>query len=396
MPCADFEVFACSMHPHKEDAPEAWQGTSFWSDRLQTAMADPMWFCAMIAFAEAMKNKTLHDSHEKTDIIIKYQSKAFMDLRKRLTSEKDNEMLVLTITVLMSIDIAFGSVESLKMHAEGLDRIIQARGGLESLNGNSYLKNKVIGFQLFWLSKQMALATTAVWPEYPEHPFSSELCITIAKLPRELGDLALSGVLNVNIIRLAADMSTIMTKINRDGTKRPEDLRRLKLLGYEMEECFKLRGMNQLERLICAALVDFSTILDSDRAQHWLLGGALRMNVSPLWCQGVKWEKKHSRFMIWGGAMLVACSETGSLTYRLGSDTLNTCMDHETLDRESILKICKVMIWDEVLTEKMDQKFDFVSTPSNRSTSASKSPSASSRTLSDSPPSSVTTYSDKD
>ena len=371
------EVFACAIHPHHEDAPEAWHNANFWDTIIQPAMSDPMWFCANVAFCEAMKDRAVHDRFEKTDIIVKYQSKAFQDLRKRLIPEKDNDVLLLTITVLMSLDIAFGSRESFKTHSEGLERILQLRGGLESLNYSPYLKAKIIGFQKFFLTKQMAYATSVGRAEYPEFPYSSSLCAAIAKLPKELAELALSGKLNTALIRLTADVAVLQSKFAREGEKRPEDLRRIKLLGYEMEELLHLRGTSYIERLMAAALTDYTTVLDTDRDAHWLLGGAVRMNISPVWRNGVKWEKQYSKVLIWLGAVLACSSEINSMTWQLGTDILGRCAEHETLDRAHTLKTCREFIWDEeVMTPKLELKFDFECTPSTRAVSTfEKSPS---------------------
>lgn len=360
------EVFAYSIHPHYEDAPKAWHGSLFYKGIMQSAMADPMWFCATVAFNEAMLNCTVHDSIKKTDVVIKYQSKAFMDLRRRLANEQDSNVLLLTITTLMSIDITYGTLESLRMHMEGLDRVLEVRGGLETLNDEPYLKHKIIGYKHFWLLKQMAHATAATTVEYPEHPFSSDLCVAVAKLPRDLSELALTGALNVALIRLAADVAAMHTKIQCQEQKQPEDLRRLKILAYELDELFKTSGMSELERLICGALIDYATSLDTDRSSHWLLVCTARMHLSGIWRNGVKWDSRHSRIIVWVGTMLATCSEVGSLTWRLGTDILNTCSKHVTLSKVFMVDTCTGLIWDKDLTIKLEQKFDFDTTPSPR------------------------------
>ncbi|KPI44865.1 uncharacterized protein AB675_2719 [Cyphellophora attinorum] len=330
-----FEVFKYQIHPYNTDAPKQWQHTAFSNDLIQTAMSDPMWFCANVAFSEGMKDRMMHDTCEKSEVVAKYQSKAFMDMRKRLMTDQDNDILLLTITVLMSIDILFGSTDSMKMHAEGLDRIIQLRGGLESINHLPYLKQKVIGFQQFWHSKQIAYATAETGTaKYPKHPFPPDLCIATSKLPKELAELALSGTLSIALIRLVADVAALQSKFDRDGEKRPEDLH-------------------------------YATWLDKDRAAHWLLGCVIRVRISPIYRNGVKWEKKHSKVLV----------EAGALSWRVGNTLLEKASEHVTLDRDFTIRTCKQFIWDDVLTEKLEAKFDFETTPSTRRASSEKSPS---------------------
>ncbi|ETN37143.1 uncharacterized protein HMPREF1541_08133 [Cyphellophora europaea CBS 101466] len=370
-----FEVFSFAIHAHKSDAPDGWQDRSGFQEMLQEAMSDPMWYCANVAFAEGMKDRTLYDSRKKTDIILKYQHMALLELRRRLLADKDTEVLLWTITILMALDVTFGSYESWKAHFEGLDRIISMRGGLESLNGNMYLKTKVIGFNTFWLYKQVVMATVQDTSVYPKHPFPAEVCIAISKLPRELGDLALDGCFNCPLISLAADVCALSKKFQLDREKKSEDLRRLKVLGYELEELLKGTGLKHLEQLVAAALVDYCVSMDTDRGLHWLLTGALRMRISHIWCKGVTYNKKHARAYVWSASMLTACGETSSLTFKLGSKVLDLCAERETLDRAYVLDICRQYIWDESLTTKLDSKLDFDSTPSDRPKSLSKSPS---------------------
>jgi hypothetical protein len=371
-----FEVFKYQIHPYNTDAPKQWQHTAFSNDLLQTAMSDPMWFCANVAFSEGMKDRMMHDTCDKSEVVAKYQSRAFMDMSKRLVTDKDNDILLLTITVLMSIDILFGSTTSMKMHAEGLDRIIQLRGGLESINHLPYLKQKVIGFQQFWHSKQIAYATAETGTaKYPKHPFPPDLCIATSKLPKELAELALTGTISIALLRLVADVAALQSKFDRNGEKRPEDLRRLKILGYELESLYRIEGMNDIEKLIIAALIDYATWLDKDRAAHWLLGCVIRVRISPIYRNGVKWEKKYSKVLVWVGAVLTTCSEAGALSWRVGNTLLEKASEHETLDRDFTIKTCKQFIWDDVLTEKLEAKFDFETTPSTRRASSEKSPS---------------------
>lgn len=359
------EVFMCKMHPHREDAPPAWRGNTFLTERIQTFMADPMWFCANIALAEGLKERAIHDSFDKTDMVIKYQSKAFMDLRRRLMSDPYNDILLVTITVLITIDMLFRSWDSMITHTAGLEQILALRGGIESLNDNAYLKYKVVGFQNFWLLKQKVVRkkadiTTTKASSYPAYPFSSQLCSTISRLPPDLANLACSGVLNINAIHRIADIASINTQLNLpNNPDRPHLLRRLKSLAYEVEELFTTPNMNQTDRLVIAALLDYCTNMDDDRSSHWLLGGMSRVNISPLFFKGLKWEKRFSKVMMWTGALLTACNEVNSMTWRLGLDALSLCAEHELLERGHLLGVCEGFVWCDALTVKLEEKFEF-------------------------------------
>lgn len=344
-------------------------------EKLQAAMSDPMWFCANVAFAEAMKDQTLHDAREKTDTVIKYQGKALSDLRRRLSAEADVDLLLWTITILMAIDISFSDFASWKAHTEGLDRMIAMRGGLESLNNNPYVKHKIIGFNVFWNNKQLAIANSQVSSSYPKHPYPPDVCVAIAKLPRELADLALDGCFSVSLLKLMADVSSISSKLYAAEEMRAEDLRRLKLVAYELEELFRIKNLTPLEKLLIAALADYSVSVDNDRGVHWLLFSAVRMRISYLWSHGVPYTKRHAKVLIWAAALLAACSEMSAVTFKLGSNILSLCSEHHVLDKAYVLSTCRQFIWADFLTEKLEQKFNFDCTPSDRSVSLPVTPS---------------------
>lgn len=342
-------------------------------------MSDPMWFCANVAFAESMKDHTLYDTREKTDVIVKYQSRALSDLRRRLCEETDIDILMWTITILMCIDISFADFDSWKAHSEGLDRMVSMRGGLESLNSSPYIKHKIIGFNMFWNNKQLAIATSQKSSKYPTHPFPPSICVAISKLSQEFADLALDGAFNITLLTLMADVSSISAKFSDSEGKKAEDLRRLKLLGYELEELFRMESLSQLEKLVISALVDYCVSVDNDRGLHWLLLAAIRMRISYLWCHGATYVKRHAKAFVWAGAMLAACSETSALTFKLGANVLSLCSEHHALDKSYVLTTCRKFIWDDFLTEKLEQKFDFDCTPSDRSVSLSVSPTPTTR-----------------
>jgi hypothetical protein len=369
-----FEVFAQSIHPGRDDSPESWKTASAQPSQLRV-WNDPMWFCANVAFAESMKNQTLYANREKTAIIAKYQNKALADLQVRLNKDTDLDVLLWTILILICVDISFYNFDSWKAHGEGLDRIIRMHGGLESMNSNPYLKQKIIGTNIFWNNKQIAIAMSRETTTYPKHPFPPDICVAISKLPRELADLALEGCFNNNLLTLMADACSIETRLRDPENRKIEDLRRIKLLAYEIDELFRIEGLSQLEQLVIAALVDYCVTLDSDRGVHWLLVGSVRMRISHLWCRGVKYVKEHAKAFIWAASVLAACSETTAVTFKLASNVLSLCSEYHVLDKEHVLLTCRQFMWADFLSEKLESKFDFSTKPADRANSASTSSS---------------------
>ena len=139
-----------SIHPHV-DVPTGWNPKAFWAEKMSQAVSDPVWFHGTIAFAEAMKQKTVIGSSRGSEAVMRHSGKALAGLRDRIANdaEKLDDLAILTITSLMSADIVSRNVQTWKAHIAGLDRILALRGGFDALTSNEYVKHKVIGYFRF-------------------------------------------------------------------------------------------------------------------------------------------------------------------------------------------------------------------------------------------------------
>ena len=220
----------------------------------------------------------------------------------------------------------------------------------------------------------MSLGTAPEFATYPDHPFSPDLCLAISKMPDELADLALEGCLNIDLIKMMALILTLSSKFATDGRKEREDLRRIKCLAYELEELFSITDLTQLELLLIMALLDFSVTLDQERKQHWLLVGSAQIHCSRLLFTGIEYDSTRHDVLVWTGAMFVACGEPTLQSARLGQKILSRCARERRVDRSTILSTCERIAWDDVLTEKLDLRFDFDAASSISSRSSTLTP----------------------
>jgi hypothetical protein len=286
-------------------------------------------------------------------------------------------------------------VKQWKAHIDGIDRILAARGGLESLNGEPYVKHKVIGyadsnhvestmltspsFQLFWLYKQMSLGTAPEFASYPNHPFSPSLCIAISKLPDPLSDLALEGCLCTDLITSMAPILSLARKFTIQGHKEREDVRRIKCLAYDLEELFTVTDLTQLELLLLLALIDYAVTLDAERRQHWLIVGSCQINCARILFTGFNYDPSRHDLFLWIGAVLVAAGEPTLQSAKVGQKILSRCKKEFPFDRSDLLENCSRYAWDSILTEKLDSRYDFDSTLSPASSPATLSDATDSR-----------------
>lgn len=290
-------------------------------------------------------------------------------------------------------------VKQWKAHIDGIDRILAARGGLESLNGDQYVKHKLIGyvvflhgeadmltlssFQLFWLYKQMSMGTAPEHATYPDHPFPPDVCVAISKMPEPLSDLALGGCLCIDLIKSMAPILSLASKFVKHGLKEREDLRRIKCLAYDIEELFTITDLTQLELLIILALIEFAITLDMERKQHWLIVGSCQINCARILVTGINYDSSRHDVLLWVGAMLVAAGEPSLQTAKVGQKVLSRCRKEAPFDRDTLLANCQKYAWDSVLTEKLDIRCDYDGTlsPSSESSATLSDTESRSRTL---------------
>ena len=228
-------------------------------------------------------------------------------------------------------------------------------------------------FKLFWLYKQMSLGSAPEYAMYPDHPFPPDLCVSVSKMPDSVAELALAGCINVDLIKLMASIFAMHSRFSAGGDKLREDLRRIKCLAYEMEELFSISDLTQLELLLILALIDFSITLDQERKLHWLLVGSCQINCARLLFTGVDYDRGQHDMLVWIGAMFVACGEPTLQSARLGQKILSRCRKERHFDRDAMLAACRKIAWDDLLTEKLDSRFEFDAGSSTSSTSSCSS-----------------------
>lgn len=220
----------------------------------------------------------------------------------------------------------------------------------------------------------MSLGTTPEFAVYPTHPFPPDLCLPISKMPDDLAELALEGLLNINLIKLMAPVFSLTSKFVDEGRKESEDLRRLRCLAYELEELFSISDITQIELLLTMALIDFCITLDGQRRQHWLLVGVCQIDCTRFLFTGFEYDSTRHDLLVWLGSLFVACGEPTLQSARLGQKILNRCCKEQHSDRQAILATCQKFAWDGMLTEKLDWRFDFDAASSITSGSSTQSP----------------------
>jgi hypothetical protein len=197
------------------------------------------------------------------------------------------------------MQLIYNDFASFEIHLTGLRHLVETRGGIDNLGWDGFIKNAITGsvivathsgiersvgsswrilcevfvltfgsLESLWAyheNKKLSISTTEakIKIEYPEHPFSPELCVTIAKLPEGFADLALSGVLSLQVIGLLSSITDWIRQMQGGWKKGVLPLGESNgTFLKQTHVCLELIPLNKLtvlEKVICVAMAAMTT-----------------------------------------------------------------------------------------------------------------------------------------
>lgn len=226
--------------------------------------------------------------------VLQYQAEALSLLKRELLKSKDGQLddyLVMSIFVLAALSLMAGDETTHNAHKKMLRTAFAAAGGLH--NFGPFVRNTTMRLDSFWRSTANEpkeppvpiLAPTRV-PRLPAHPFASELCLIIGKLPVGFQELALKDKLPIDILevlgRIADPTQRPLPQVLACGDNRSPKSSSGQYVDF-WEACPSLSatargGEPALERLLALALLIYSTNRDSTnplRMYNCITNGAI-------------------------------------------------------------------------------------------------------------------------
>ncbi|ETI28825.1 hypothetical protein G647_01277 [Cladophialophora carrionii CBS 160.54] len=182
------------------------------------SMQDPDLFKCVLMAAQSLHDWRRDPFHvNRSHEMLKLHNEAILSVRKRLSAPEahlDDGVLV-AITHLMVADSCRRDLLSLKAHLKGARQIISLRGGLS--NSPAHLAVKaIVNMMEFYIALGQYLQISPDDPtsiparqiEFVQHPFPPDICRDVAKLPVGLAEVALTGHLSVQCIKLLAEVAS--------------------------------------------------------------------------------------------------------------------------------------------------------------------------------------------
>ncbi|OCT53722.1 hypothetical protein CLCR_09974 [Cladophialophora carrionii] len=265
------------------------------------ALENASMFELMVALSRASFDARQGNAREPTREVLVHYGKGIEALRLRMakSSACDDDATILSVMALLGIALIYGDFRSFETHLTGLRHLVDMRGGVDSLGWGGFIKNSITGYvtphtklhplralfersrtpsntitdllkrlESLWAyheNRKLTIATTEthIKLEYPKHPFPPELCVTIAKLPDGFRELALSATLSLQIIALLSNVSEWVSQMQYGRKKNVLPLGEPNGTYLRQThmclELVPLRGLDVLERAICAAIATVTT-----------------------------------------------------------------------------------------------------------------------------------------
>ena len=168
------------------------------------ALQDPMYFQTIIAFSLTMAHnfRVQTISAEKNqafeEAILSHGSIAYSLLRERLAEEDMDakDITVQTIITLAAVNFLNGDMEAARLHYQGVKRIVEARGGPDTLGWGGYIRARYLQLEGTLHSRDVAERTPPKAIErkqfeIPSHPFPADVCVAMSKFPHGFEELGL-------------------------------------------------------------------------------------------------------------------------------------------------------------------------------------------------------------
>ncbi|KAI1624771.1 hypothetical protein EDD37DRAFT_361768 [Exophiala viscosa] len=184
------------------------------------ALQSDIYFESIIALSRAALLADRGESANADKAFIRHRGNAITKLQARLRSPDQciQDSTILAASVLGTIEYILGDHAAAAAHTMGLKHMIKLRGGMsQNTPLERQLRAVVFVYESLWSSLPASVPTTEQSeqsPIYLKHPFTPEVCQILSNIPPGFCDVALTGVLSLQTIRLLSDLTATTAQLN--------------------------------------------------------------------------------------------------------------------------------------------------------------------------------------
>lgn len=317
-------------------------------------LSDPMVLSGTVALMELVQNSGRTNASGMSKSVMRNATNAITQIQQKLSSPIDSlgDNVVLAILNLAALEFhehRYNGRGRLDIHMRALLRIVELRGGVDTLGFDGYLKYTVMAYKALW--EQMKATPESRRPkilvEYPDHPFSPELCARISLLPSGFEEC----ILQRQMCTACVDLIHHLHSSHVDGHIPFSVLRDASTQAIWV--CWA-EGLPVFENIIVLGLIMFIIHADASKTMYRLLKPFSQVRCQALLSSGrllVAQNKYQRSPLIWASCLFLATTQWGSWTSRLGTKVLGNVASG--MAWEERIAICETMLWEEGWSEEL-------------------------------------------
>jgi hypothetical protein len=193
---------------------------------------------------------------------------------------------------------------------------------------------------------------------YPDHPFDPDLCEAISKFRSGLTDIALSGQLSHQVIRLISQLNTWDHDVS--SSLRNSDVYNLHELSLSAQhatvacEFLHRPGLSIMEQLLVLGLIAFSYSTDISRGMFYLTNAFLQIRCKYMRSLHIEATERNEAFLTWVGTILVATFDPSAQPCLFGLSLLKA--RPTSRDWQANVKVSETYLWNDGLSLKLSAR----------------------------------------
>jgi hypothetical protein len=306
---------------------------------------------------ELVQNRGKGSTSGLSKQVVCHASSTIHQLQTKLASPDTatgNDVL-LAILNLAAMECYESNFERLNLHIQALNRIVELKGGVDKLDFDGYLRLTILAYYELWgQARAMQPGTSKTTIQYPSHPFSAKLCKQISDLPDGFHEPMLERQLCSSVIHAIHLAFTSRIRSASDEEVSLDTPAPPSSAGYLCTNLLSTPELSMFERIICLGIIACIMHFDRSKVRYRVYKPYLQVQSQIILGSGIAMKIKHKSqqtLWIWAACLLVAQTQSGSLTSDLGHEVLSSVA--EDIQWPQRIQMCRALFWDDLCQDEL-------------------------------------------
>ena len=332
-------------------------------DIIPFTFSDPMVLSSTVALMELIQSKGKGSASGLSKQVVRHATNTIHLLQTALASSRDatGDNVLVAILNLAAMEFHEGNYGRMTIHMQALTRIVELKGGVDKLGFDGYLRYSVLAYYQLWAQFRASQAEPRkMIITYPTHPFSAELCKQISDLPdgfhEPILDLQLCSQV-IAALHMALTSPTAPPPDKATSAPLQNTSRTTNRAGYLCSNLLRVADLSIFERLICLGTIACVIHFDESKIMYRIFKPFLQVKSQALLSESTMLTVQapsQQRLWVWAACLLVAQTQSGSWTSRLGHEVLQRVAGKSSWTER--IDICRALFWDERCQDEMRLK----------------------------------------